>query len=100
MSAAQAKQDIPKVLTIHQKMAAIQAEFPAVGKNQSGVGIKYKYRGIDDALAHLNGLMAKHGVYIQIVDMTADFSEAGHTANGAPGHRCVVNGKVRFVSGD
>ncbi len=87
---------------IHQKMAAITAEFPVVGKDNKAHESQggYKYRGIDDALANLNGLLKKHGVYLQLVDLVPEFSDAGATAKGKNQTRCVVTGKVRFVAGE
>ncbi len=87
-------------MKIHQKMAAIQAEFPTVGKDNKNPSQGYNYRGIDDALAHLNPLMRKHGVYVQLMDLVPEFSDAGETKAGKSQVRCVVSGRARFVCGE
>ena len=86
--------------SIHKKMAAILAEFPAVTKDRLQPQAKYNYRGIDDALRELNPLLSKHGVYLQLVDLVPTFMDAGTTKSGNTQVRCVVVGKVRFVSHD
>ena len=86
--------------SIHKKMAAILAEFPAVTKDRLQPQAKYNYRGIDDALRELNPLLSKHGVYLQLVDLVPTFLDAGTTKSGNTQVRCVVVGKVRFVSDD
>lgn len=88
------------VSKIYQKMAAILAEFPAVTKDHKNPSQGYQYRGIDDGLAALKPLLAKHGVFMQLVDLVPTFSEAGTTRSGAAQVRCVVTGKVRFVCGE
>lgn len=47
---------------IHAAMLAVLAEVGAIGKNRTNSTQNYKFRGIDDVLAHLQPLMAKHGV--------------------------------------
>ena len=86
--------------SIHKKMAAILAEFPAVTKDRLQPQAKYNYRGIDDALRELNPLLSKHGVYLQLVDLVPTFVDAGQTRSGNSQVRCIVVGKVRFVSDD
>jgi hypothetical protein len=86
--------------SIHKKMAAILAEFPAVTKDRLQPQARYNYRGIDDALRELNPLLSKHGVYLQLVDLVPTFMDAGASKSGNSFVRCVVVGKVRFTSSD
>lgn len=87
---------------IHAKLAAILAEFPCVtkGRNAPQQAGGYAYRGIDDSLSALHPLLAKHGVYIQLVSLQPQFSEGPTTKSGAKNVRCVLFGQVRFVCGE
>jgi hypothetical protein len=63
-------EDVP---TIHQRMVAILAELPAIGKDSVNTQQKFKFRSHDDVLNALNPLLAKHGVYVvpEVVDREA-----------------------------
>lgn len=89
-------------MKIFQKMAAILADFPVVTKDQKhgGFGESYNYRGIDDALAALHPLLAKHGVFLALTDLEPEYHEAGTTKAGKSLVRCVLNGKARFFADD
>lgn len=52
--------------TIAQRLCAVLADLPAIGKNQQNTapGQNYSFRGIDDTLIQLNVWMARHGVTI------------------------------------
>lgn len=47
-----------------EAVAAIMRELPAIGKDESSPEIKYKFRGIETLIGHLNPLMAKHRLII------------------------------------
>lgn len=49
---------------IYQKINAIMADMPAIGKNQQNRQQGFKYRGIDDVMNSLNPLLVKHGVFL------------------------------------
>jgi hypothetical protein len=51
-------------MTIHQRMLAILAELPAIGKDQRNPQQNFMYRGHDDVMNALNPLLAKYGVFI------------------------------------
>ncbi len=87
-------------MKIYQKMAAILAEFPGVSKGQTNPSQKYNYRGIDDALSALHPLLCKHGVFLQLVGLQPEFSDAGTTNSGKTQTRCSIRGCVRFVCGE
>jgi hypothetical protein len=48
---------------IFEKMAAIQKEIEAIGKNRQNVTQKFKFRGIDDVYNALHPLLSKHEVF-------------------------------------
>lgn len=50
--------------TIHQRMAAILEQLPAIGKDARNTGLNFNFRSIDAILNELNPLLAKHGVFI------------------------------------
>lgn len=59
----------PELPTVHQAIARVMAEIPSIGKDQESKpskegGPKYRYRGIEAITAHLQPLLAKHGVVI------------------------------------
>lgn len=89
-------------MKIFAKMAAILAEFPVVSKDQrnNGFGGGYDYRGIDDALAALHPLLAKHGVFMALTGLEPEYHPAGTTKSGAALVRCVLTGAVRFYADD
>jgi hypothetical protein len=51
--------------TIHERIAAIIADLPGIGKDSrmQGGGQSYSYRGIDDIMPHIKTLFSKHGVH-------------------------------------
>lgn len=49
--------------TIHERMIAILAEMPAIGKDRVNQQQNFKFRGIDDMVDALEPLLAKHGVF-------------------------------------
>lgn len=53
----------PRSMNIHERMAAILTELPAIGKDSYNEQQKFSFRGYDDALNALNPLLAKYRVY-------------------------------------
>ena len=49
---------------IYQKINAIMADMPAIGKNKKNQQQGFQYRGIDDVMNALNPLLVKHGVFL------------------------------------
>ncbi len=49
--------------TIHERMSAIQADLPPIGKDQKNQQQGFMFRGHDDVMNALNPLLAKHGVF-------------------------------------
>lgn len=85
---------------IYKRMAAILADFPAVAKSQSGEGISYSYRGIDDALAALHPLLAKHRVFMTCRWQNPEWSERGKTRSGAMQFHVQIAGALVFAADD
>ncbi len=87
--------------SICNKLALIQAEFPAVPKDRrvTGGGASYSYRGIDDALRVLNPLLAKHRVF-----MRPCFNEVVTvpctTSGGKAAFHTSIRGVLYFQCGD
>lgn len=50
--------------TIYERLWAITAELPAIGKTQRNTQQNFNFRGHDDVLNALNPLLSKHGVII------------------------------------
>ena len=50
--------------TIHERMVAILAELPEIGKGSYNKQQGFHYRSHDDVLNALNPLLAKHGVFV------------------------------------
>lgn len=71
--------DAPPERTIHDRMVAILAEMPAIGKARENTQQHFHFRGHDDVLNALNPLLAKHGVYIvpEVIDRIAEKRETG-----------------------
>jgi hypothetical protein len=64
----------PADWTIFQRMAAIVAEMPAIGKTQRNEQQKFMYRGHDDVMNALNPLLSKYGVFFvpQVLERITD----------------------------
>lgn len=68
--------DAPKN-TIYQRMVAILAELPAIGKDARNEQQKFMYRSHDDVMNALNPLLARHGVFVvpQVLERQTDRRE-------------------------
>jgi hypothetical protein len=80
---------------IFTAMAAILKDFGFVAKSATNPHFKYNYRGVDDALGAIHPLMAKHGVFLTLVNMQAQFMDLPNQ-----NVRCVVHATARFVADD
>lgn len=50
-------------MTVHERVGAIVAEMPAIGKGQKNEQQGFMYRGHDDVMNELNPLLSKYGVF-------------------------------------
>jgi hypothetical protein len=75
----------PPTKTIHERMVAILAALPAIGKDSRNEQQRFMYRGFDDVMAALNPLLAKHGVFVvpDVIDRV-------------PAQRATKSGNVMF----
>lgn len=81
-------------LTIHERMTAILAELPALGKDSFNEQQRFHYRAHDDVLNALNPLLAKYGVYVT-PDVIERVQNVRTTASGKAMYE--VNLHVRFT---
>lgn len=67
--------DIP--LSIHQALACVMDDLPAIGKDQSASQAQggYAYRGIEQITRHVQGLFAKYGVVVIPAVQSIDIRE-------------------------
>lgn len=90
--------DVPPVRlegpAIHAAMAAIIGELPAIGKDSRNEAQQFNFRGIDDVLAALKPLLARHGVHY-VPEVLERLTELRQTRNG--GTLYVVHLHVRFT---
>lgn len=87
--------------SIHERMAAILGELPAIGKNQENTGQGFMFRGIDDVLNELNPLLAKHGVYF-VPDVVERIDEKRPASGNRINHAVHLHVRYRFygLAGD
>jgi hypothetical protein len=95
------------VSNIHSRITSIIADLPHIGKDSeiSGGGQRYKYRGIDDIMPSIKGLLAKHGVHFTPTFTLLDDQswEVARDRGGSTRWRHVtISGTYRFygVEGD
>ena len=60
--------------SVFERVCAIVAEMPAIGKNQRNEQQQFMYRGHDDVMNELNPLLSKHGVFFapRVLERTTD----------------------------
>ncbi|MDQ3573659.1 MAG: ERF family protein [Actinomycetota bacterium] len=81
--------------SIHVLMSRIQAELPAIGKDQYNQQQKFHFRGIDAVLNALNPLLAKHGVFY-CPHVTERVSEVRETKGGSAMYGVHLHVRYRF----
>lgn len=71
-------------LSVHEALARVMAELPAIGKDQQASAQQggYAYRGIEQITKHAQGLFARHGVVIVPNVQSVEVREI--TVNGKP----------------
>lgn len=82
-------------MTIHQRMVAILAELPAIGKTQRNEQQKFMYRGHDDVLNALNPLLAKWGVIV-VPNVIERVTDARTTKSGSTMYEVNLHVRYRF----
>lgn len=79
---------------IHLAMSRIIGELPAIGKESENKAQQFMFRGIDDVLAALKPLLARHGVHYT-PEVLERIAEVRSTRNG--GTLYVVHLHIRFT---
>lgn len=89
-------------LTVHQAIAAVIEDLPAVGKDQriEEGPQKYQYRGIEQIKAALKPLLARHGVHYAPHDITTVDDSTYETRNGAVWQRVRLVVRYRIYGPD
>ena len=77
-----------KLPMIFQSMNNVMKDIKHVGKNQSGKGLNYSFRGIDDMYNAVHGAMAHHGVFC--APEVLERSETEKVAKSGSKASCVV----------
>jgi hypothetical protein len=80
--------------TVYERMVAVIAELPAIGKTQKNTQQNFMFRGHDDVMNALNPLLAKHGVFI-VPDVLERIT--GERVTGNQKTMYEVNLHVRFT---
>src|SRR5688572_14318035 len=83
----------PSYRSVHQAVAAIIAELPAVGKDQRNEQQRFNFRGIDDIMRVLKPLLAKHQVIV-VPDVLERIDTERPTAKGGTLYTVLMH--VRF----
>jgi hypothetical protein len=90
--------------TIHERIAAIIADLPGIGKDSrmQGGGQSYSYRGIDDIMPHIKTLFSKHGVHTAptftvVSDETYSVEKNGRTTRW---RHVTLSGAFTFYASD
>ena len=90
---------------VHSRITAVISDLPAIGKDSeiSGGGQRYKYRGIDDIMPSIKGLLAKHGLHLAPTFSVIDDQswEVARDRGGSTRWRHVtISGTFRFYGLD
>lgn len=86
-------------MLIYEKIPAIMAEMPAVGKNQKNQQQGFSFRGIDDVMNALAPLLAKHQVFIAPEVISTETTDRV-TKNGSTMTSTVATVKYTFYTTD
>jgi hypothetical protein len=84
---------------IHEALAAIAADVPAVTKDHQNQQQGFKYRGIDDVYAAVHPLFTKHGVF-SVPTVLEERSEERQTKSGGALIYRIVKVKYDFYAKD
>lgn len=80
---------------IHEAMAAILDELPAIGKDSTNAALRFNFRGIEAIVDALNPLLGKHGV----VPVLAG-TQLLQYQEKQKGYAAVVHNRYRFTARD
>ena len=83
---------------IHSALSAVIGELPGIGKDSTGKGLQYNYRGIEDIVPVVKRLFAENGIH-----MTANHSivaDADKQGNSGKQRRVVLQSTFMFYAAD
>lgn len=66
-----------------EALARITAEMPAIGKTQTGKGLNYKFRSVEQVTGHAAQLFAKYGVVIVPFGEEIEYTEVATAKGGS-----------------
>lgn len=85
--------------TVHEAIAAVIAEMPAIGKDSYNAQQGFKFRGIDAVVSALKPLIAKHGIVIA-PDVEERLYEQRPTRSGSVMHTVHLHVRYRVYGPD
>mgnify|MGYP001220204630 FL=1 len=83
-----------EAMNIYQSIQKVMSEVPAITKDKRNTQQGFNFRGIDDVMNHLSGVMANAGVFI-VPEVLDTFREERTTKSG--GNMIYTNLKTRFT---
>lgn len=84
---------------IHEALAAIMAEVPAISKDRENKQQGFRYRGIEDVYAAVHPLFVKHGVF-SVPTVLSERSEERTTKSGSALIYRILQVKYTFFAKD
>lgn len=88
--------DGPAQVPVHVAWSRVMATVGAVGKDESGTGISYKFRGVDTALNVFGPACRLHGVLVLPVDIEPSYRDT-KTSTGKSTRECTVKVTYRII---
>lgn len=83
---------------VHTALAAVIRDLPGIGKDSTGKGLQYNYRGIEDIVPVVKRLFAQYGVHMTARhDIVTDADKQG---NSGKQRRVVLQSTFRFYAVD
>ncbi len=99
--AGMAGRSVSETPSVHQRIVAVMAEMPALGKTRRNEQQNFMYRGHDDVMNALTPLLAKHGVHV-VPDVVERIVGERQTRSGGTMYEVNLHVRFRFygASGD
>lgn len=87
-----------KPLGIHEALVKVIKELPGIGKDSTGKGLSYNYRGIEDIVPVVKRLFAEHGVHMTATHESITDADGLGKSNNM--RRAVLQSTFRFYALD
>lgn len=100
-AAANAAQEDPTSLTIHELMPKVMQSIGVIGKDRTNEAQRFQFRGIDDVMTAVQPALLEHGVYY-VPEVVASEHERYQTKNGTAMRSATITVRYTFYgpSGD